>query len=96
MDINKRLEECRNEINEIDAEFLKLFIKRMKVAGEIGDLKAMAGLPVYNAKREAFVKERAVNAAPEDLQKYVSSLYDSVFEISRKYQKDKGQKENEI
>lgn len=47
-----KLEDWRNEIDELDAEIVRLISKRAKIAQKIGMLKASAGLPVIDAGRE--------------------------------------------
>lgn len=85
-DYNSKLAACREEINRIDDELVELVIKRMETAGKIGEIKKEAGLPVLNVKREEQVKERLLTKVPENLRESISSLYDTLFKISRDYQ----------
>lgn len=82
-DSNDMLSVYRNDINAIDDELVKLFIKRMDTAGKIGAYKKQAGLPVLNVKREEEVKERLLTNVPDEYKESVSRLYDSIFSISR-------------
>lgn len=86
LDIEKELMWCRESINDVDDTLVELFIQRMEIAGKIGKLKQEAGLPVLNVKREEEVKAHIIARAPEGMKQYVSSLYDTIFELSRKYQ----------
>lgn len=85
-DSEKLLSEYRKEINALDDELVKLFVKRMNIAGKIGEVKKQAGLPVLNVKREEEVKERLLKDVEDDKKAYVSSLYDAIFSISKTYQ----------
>lgn len=46
------LENCRNKINEIDAQIVKLLNQRAETVTEIGRLKIKAGLPIVDLDRE--------------------------------------------
>lgn len=85
----QKLKLCRDEINAIDDELIKLFIKRMETAGKIGAIKKAAGLPVLNVKREEEVKARLLEKIDEKYKESVDCLYDSIFKISREYQEKK-------
>lgn len=53
-----KLEDCRKEIDAIDAEILLLLNKRAEAAEKIGVLKAKAGLPIVDSDRESEVLRR--------------------------------------
>ncbi len=53
-----KLEDCRKEIDAIDAEILLLLNKRAEAAEKIGVLKAKAGLPIVDSDRESEVLGR--------------------------------------
>ena len=56
MDILKEkkpdMAEYRKQIDEVDAELLKLFEQRMDIVKNIGEYKREHGLGVFDAKRE--------------------------------------------
>jgi chorismate mutase/prephenate dehydratase len=54
-----KLNEWRNEIDEIDAEIVNLINRRARVAQKIGILKAKAGLPIVDLEREEAILRRA-------------------------------------
>lgn len=56
------LEDCRKEIDAIDAQILSLLNKRAEAAGKIGVLKAKAGLPIIDLDRESEVLRRVSQA----------------------------------
>ena len=47
-----KIEEWREEIDLIDEQILRLVNQRTQIALKIGDLKAKAGLPIYDKERE--------------------------------------------
>ncbi|MEP6900311.1 MAG: chorismate mutase [Actinomycetota bacterium] len=50
-----KLEDWRKEIDSIDAEIIRLVNERAKIAQNIGVLKAAAGLPIVDARREEVI-----------------------------------------
>ena len=54
------IEELRDEINAIDEAIVNLLDRRAKIVGGIGKIKAKAGLPVFDRRRESEVM-RSVN-----------------------------------
>lgn len=54
-----KLNEWRNEIDEIDAEIVNLINRRARVAQKIGILKAKAGLPIVDLEREESILRSA-------------------------------------
>ncbi|WP_457619836.1 chorismate mutase [Methanopyrus sp.] len=52
------LEELRREIDRIDERLLDAVIERLKVAREIGRVKAREGLPLTDEERERELRER--------------------------------------
>ncbi|MBE5779438.1 MAG: bifunctional chorismate mutase/prephenate dehydratase [Clostridiales bacterium] len=77
----------REEINKIDEELVKLFSKRMNVAREIAHYKQENNLPVYDPERERQVLVRQASRVEPDLQMPVRLLYNTLFDISRNYQR---------
>ena len=60
------IEDCREEIDRIDGELLRLLNRRALLALEIGEMKARAGLPLKDEGREREVLSRSsvANAGP--------------------------------
>ena len=57
-----RIEDCREEIDRIDGELLRLLNRRALLALEIGEMKTRAGLPLKDEGREREVLSRSSNA----------------------------------
>ncbi|HNX99463.1 MAG TPA: shikimate kinase [Oscillospiraceae bacterium] len=80
------LDELRKEIDETDAELVRLFVRRMALSGKVADYKRGRGLPVTDAAREE-EKLKAVRAlAGEEFGDYVAGLYREVLRLSRGFQ----------
>ncbi len=83
MDLN----ELRNKIDSIDKELVKLFEERMETAAEVGRFKQENGVPVFNRQREREIINNVTASVPDELQSYTKTLYQTLFELSRSYQK---------
>ncbi|MBE6835427.1 MAG: chorismate mutase [Ruminococcaceae bacterium] len=81
------MEELRNEIDSIDSQLTELFEKRMKVAKEIAEYKSENNLPVYDRGREREILNKVTENCSPELENYMRSLYITVFDLSRSYQK---------
>lgn len=80
------LEVLRLRVNEIDDEIAKLFVERMQTSAKIAEAKAEKNLPVLDQKRENQVLQRVMEAAGEEFELYIKTLYHTMFEVSRSYQ----------
>ena len=80
-----RIEDCREEIDRIDGELLRLLNRRARLALEIGELKARAGLPVKDEGREREVLSRSSNANSGPLgQNSVARIFRRIIRESRR------------
>ncbi|MBP3647928.1 MAG: chorismate mutase [Clostridia bacterium] len=80
------IQDLRKQINEIDAQLVKLFDDRMHVALEIAKYKKENGLPVFDPAREREVLNRQTAAVSDEMAMYVKLLYNTLFDLSRSYQ----------
>jgi chorismate mutase len=80
-----RIEDCREEIDRIDGELLRLLNRRARLALEIGELKARAGLPLKDEGREREVLSRSsvANAGPLG-QNSVARIFRRIIRESRR------------
>ena len=60
------LNELRNEINQIDDELLKLFLRRMEVTDQVADYKREHNLPIYQPQREREVLKKVAEQAGDE------------------------------
>lgn len=80
------LKELRNEIDKIDDELVKLFVRRMEIAAQVAAYKKENNLPVFVPARESEkLADIAVKAGPE-MADYAKSMYMRLFELSRAHQ----------
>jgi chorismate mutase len=74
----------RRKIDEIDRRMVELLSLRAKAVHEIGKLKAVAGMPVYEPDREKFVFEnaRSANGGPLPDRDLVR-IYERIIDVMR-------------
>ena len=77
-DIQKRVRELRERVDEVDRELILALSERARIVQEIIDLKAEAGAPIYDPKREEEILRRVVDRNPGPI--YDSSMRD-IFEL---------------
>lgn len=81
------LEEARLEINEIDEELARLFVRRMRASEKVARYKQANGLPVHDPAREARILQRnALRVEDEILREYYVNFMQKNMELSRSYQ----------
>lgn len=79
------IEHWRNEIDQIDAELLRLLNMRARLALKVGALKQAAQLPYCDPERERVVLQRLqeLNAGPLD-QRAVGKVFRRIIRESRR------------
>ena len=80
------LKDVRRDINAIDHEILKLFLKRMKCAEEVSDYKMEHGGQVLVPSRETELMNTMLQDIPDELKLEYSSLLRTTTRVSRKHQ----------
>lgn len=82
-----RLDEIRNELDEIDREIVALFEKRMELARSVAEYKLANGMPVLDRSREAAVlASRAAMLKDAYWSGNVCALYETIMAQSRSEQ----------
>ena len=84
------LNELRNEINQIDDEILKLFLRRMEVTDQVADYKRQHDLPIYQPQREREILKTVAEKAGDEMGGYARVLFSMLMELSRQYQAYRG------
>ena len=79
-------QDCREKINEIDEQMVRLFEERMEVSAEIAKYKKENRLPIYDGARERSKLEAVNEQLPEHLRDYGLSLYSLLMDLSKTYQ----------
>lgn len=84
-----KLEECRNKIDEIDNEIIKLFEKRMDVVSEVIRYKMENNIPVLDNSREVIMLEKNLNKISNpEYKKYYESILKGFLKASKELQND--------
>ncbi len=79
--------ECRKQIDEIDAQIVELFEKRMDVAQAVAEDKIRTGKKVFDKEREASKIARVKSLASNEFRSHgVEELFQQLMSMSRKLQ----------
>ena len=76
----------RCEIDSIDDELVRLFVKRMDVCAQVAAYKKANGLPILMSVREQEKLEDVAQKAGPELADDARQLYALLFQLSRDYQ----------
>lgn len=82
----REINEIRKDINAIDHEILKLFLKRMKCAEEVSDYKMVHGGQVLVPSRETELLNTMLQDIPDELKHEYAALLRTTTRVSRKHQ----------
>jgi len=78
--------EARKDIDEIDAQLVELFKKRMDVASRVAEYKRASGMPVFDSAREREKLTALAQMAGPEMGNYIRQMYSLIFELSRDHQ----------
>ena len=76
----------RARIDEIDAQIIELFERRMHIAADVAAYKRATGKPVLDKQREAAKIDKATELASDEFKKFIPPLFSMMMEMSRAYQ----------
>lgn len=83
------LEKARKEIDEADAELVKLFEKRFLAVRDVIGWKMENGMEILDsAREEEILRKNSERLEQEELRPYFEDWYRKMLEISRRYQED--------
>ena len=90
------LEDARKALDRMDADIVRVFLDRMRVSGEVGEIKAGTGQPVFAPDRENAILDKIQELArssllPGERQEpatHLRSLMRHVMQVSREFQYD--------
>ncbi len=77
------LQDYRKQIDEIDNDLVRLFLKRLDISSKIASYKNEHQLPVFDAERERQLLNRVSDMAGENNETYVRLLYTTLMGLSR-------------
>jgi chorismate mutase len=81
------ISELRKQIDDLDRRLVDLLSRRAQAAHEIGKLKRVAGMPIYEPDREQTVFENVRRANPGPLRDHeLFSIYQRIMDIMRQIQ----------
>jgi len=87
-DIQQIITGFREEIDQLDSQLLSIFNRRASLALEIGRIKKILQLPVYDPSREKRIFERMKNDNPGPLDDgAVIRLFERVIDESRRLER---------
>ncbi|MBR5271627.1 MAG: chorismate mutase [Clostridia bacterium] len=87
------LEQLRNEIDAIDDEILKLFLKRMEKASKVADYKKANNLSTLQKGREREILNRVSEKSGKEMADYSRILFATLMDLSKSYQNKRNAKE---
>ena len=90
------LNELRNEINQIDDELLKLFLRRMEVTDQVADYKREHNLPILQPQREREILKKVADAAGPEKSGYARVLFSMLMELSKSSQNKRSGRELDL
>ena len=80
------LKDLREEIDQIDAQLVQLFSKRMAISAQVAAYKKEHNMPIYVPSREQDILDSIDTKVAPEIAPYTKELYCKIFELSRSYQ----------
>lgn len=80
------LKDCRTEIDKINREMLRLFLRRMELSQDVALYKSEHGMPILNRAREREILGEMTELAGDTFENYVKTFYSVIMDLSRSYQ----------
>lgn len=88
--MSKTLVECRDRIDEIDKEIIRLFEERMSVVVQVAQYKKENNLPIFNKEREVEVINKNIGRLNnKELKTYCEDMLHCLMDVSKTYQCEK-------
>lgn len=87
--MDEQLHQAREEINEIDAELVKLLERRFHAVTAVNQYKKRHHLPVLDSSREQRVLDQVTQqAADQATAPYLQAIFAEIMHQSRRFQND--------
>ncbi len=80
------LDEYRAEIDRIDEEMVRLFVRRMEIACRVAEAKKAEGKPIFDPARERELLSNIASLAGEEYGPDAETLYSIILELSKSRQ----------
>ena len=81
--MNDTMESIRNDINGIDDELVKLFVKRMEASEKMAEVKRENGRPVQDPARERSILSKVAQTVGPDLENEARLFFTTLMSMSR-------------
>jgi len=81
--MNDTMESIRNDINGIDDELVKLFVKRMEASEKMAEVKRGNGKPVQDPARERSILSKVAQAVGPELENEARLFFTTLMSMSR-------------
>ena len=81
--MNDTMESIRNDINGIDDELVKLFVKRMEASEKMAEVKRGNGKPVQDPERERSILSKVAQAVGPELENEARVFFTTLMSMSR-------------
>lgn len=88
MDSNQALNQVRTDINDIDAQMVKLLEKRMEMVDQVAEIKRKYNVGLTDEKREQLVVEQAISLADPTMKGEISTFMRSLIALSKMRQRN--------
>ena len=72
------LKEIRTKIDEIDAQLVDLYKKRMELASDVAEYKRANNMPVLDTSRERALLSKVSELSGEEFEEYTRTLYSTI------------------
>ena len=82
------LSEVRREIDRIDGELVRLFVRRMDAVAEVAAAKVADGRPIGDPVREREILSRIGAEVPPEYESAARLLFSTLFAVSKKRQRE--------
>jgi len=91
VEAGQRIADIRKRMDELDSKLVALLNERARCAGEIGELKQVLGLEVYQPDREieVFKHVRSQNGGPLDAEA-ITRLFERIIDEARRLERAAG------
>lgn len=80
------LEKLRKKIDDIDAQIIDLFQKRMALSKEIATYKKLNNIEIFDEDREKIVIEKNTKFLADDIKDFAKIFLKNLMDLSKTYQ----------
>ena len=80
------LKKCRDKIDALDRELLRLFEERMHIVKDVAYIKKANGIGICDSSREAELISAIKTMSEDGLSEYDKALFMKIMELSKLYQ----------